>query len=331
MRDNLSIIITMLVFVILIVIFPLYNYFERQDDMSYNIVLKATTNFVDGVINCGYIDQEMYDKFIQELAVTGNLYDIQLEAHKKTYTQDPYNLSSDTFIEQYIVDYNADIFNEEGKTNSSNVKIDNKVLKKGAYYLNIGDQIYVKLKNTNTTMAGAIFNVIVPTSTPERVTVNYGGIIKNNAWENQDISRLFEDDIYISMLLDITNTPGLDDKIDGRPTFALDESSKIRFKIKVVNYDPSETNITDKLKNNLKLAGFENKNVLTPTSVSRVASTDEWVVEFNLTDITDVTAFFGTNEYETCKLELETGIIQGTYYKNSVTQSDDIVVKKTNL
>ena len=63
MRDNLSIVIAMLVFVILVVIFPLYNYFERQDDMSYNLALKATTNFVDEVLESGYITTEMYEKY----------------------------------------------------------------------------------------------------------------------------------------------------------------------------------------------------------------------------------------------------------------------------
>ena len=109
MKDNLSVVITVIVLVMLMVIFPLYNYFERQDDMSYNIVLKSTTNFVDEVINCGYIDQQMYDNFIQKLSITGNLYDIQLEAHKRTYTKDPYNMRLDTFIEQYNIDYNNDI------------------------------------------------------------------------------------------------------------------------------------------------------------------------------------------------------------------------------
>ena len=60
MKDTLSIFITAIIFVLLIVVFPLYNYFERQDDMSYNLVLKATTDFVDEVINTGYISQEMY-------------------------------------------------------------------------------------------------------------------------------------------------------------------------------------------------------------------------------------------------------------------------------
>ena len=55
MKDNLSIVVTMIVFVALMVIFPLYNYFERQDDMSYNLALKSTTNFVDSVISSGYL------------------------------------------------------------------------------------------------------------------------------------------------------------------------------------------------------------------------------------------------------------------------------------
>lgn len=331
MRDNLSIIITMLVFVILIVIFPLYNYFERQDDMSYNIVLKSTTNFVDSVINYGYIDQEMYDKFIQEIAVTGNLYDIQVEAHKKVYTKDPHNPASDTFIEQYLVDYNSDIFDENtGVTRSSNIRIDNKVLKNKAYYLNVGDQIYVKVKNSSTTMAGAIFNVIVPTSDSKRISVNYGGIIKNNAWKNQDISMLLQKDIYISMSLDAA-TLGLENKINNKPTFSLTQNSEIRFRVKVVNYDPSAVgNISNLLKDNIKLTGFENKKVLKPKSVTRIATTNEWRVEFDLEYITDIAGFFGTHEYQTCKLELESGIIQGTYYKNSLTQSEEIVVKKTN-
>ena len=32
--------------------------------MSYNLVLKATTNFADQVMNNGYIDQLMYNNFV---------------------------------------------------------------------------------------------------------------------------------------------------------------------------------------------------------------------------------------------------------------------------
>ncbi len=72
MQDNISIIITMIIFVTLVVIFPLYNLFERQDDMSYTLALKATTSFVDEIRNNGYIDQNGYNKYISELGNTGN-------------------------------------------------------------------------------------------------------------------------------------------------------------------------------------------------------------------------------------------------------------------
>ncbi len=185
MKDNLSIVITMLVFVVLIVIFPLYNYFERQDDMSYNLALKETTAFVDEVLNSGYVDQQMYDDFVDKLGSTGNIYDIQLEGHEKIKvaendTGDQGKTVLTGYNEQYLISYNNDIFNNIEAPNTSNVQ--KKSIINGAYFLNEGDQFYVKLKNTNTTMAGAIFNTIVPTSKKERIVVNYGGIVKNTGW-----------------------------------------------------------------------------------------------------------------------------------------------------
>ena len=182
MKDNLSIVISMVIFVILIVIFPLYNYFERQDDMSYNLALKTTTNFVDEVTEAGYLDQDAYNRFVEELSDTGNVYDIQLEAHRKVLTEDKENNS--TYNEQYLIDYNDQIFS--AAENKIKTNLNEKTIKDNAYYFNEGDQFYVKLKNSNTTMAGAIFNTIVPSSKKDRIVVNYGGIIKNQAWAKVD-------------------------------------------------------------------------------------------------------------------------------------------------
>lgn len=181
MRDNLSIAILMILLVLVMIMFPLYNYFERQDDMSYNLALKATTNFVDEVLNSGYIDQDMYDRLITQLSNTGNLYDIQLEAHKKLLVEDLDNKG--TYIEKSIIDYNDDIFNDfsENQTDVSKKELKNRV-----YKLNVGDGFYIKLKNSTTTMAGAIFNSIITTSSKDRIVVNYGGIVKNNSWAKVD-------------------------------------------------------------------------------------------------------------------------------------------------
>lgn len=182
MKDNLSIVITIIVLVLLMVLFPLYNFFERQDDMSYNLVLKATTNFADQVMNNGYIDQNMYNNLVNELGNTGNIYDIQIEAHRKVLTKDKDNITGDTYVEQSYIDYNDDIFSSLEKSNG----VMDKQLKNNIYLMNENDEIYVKVKNSNTTLAGSLFNSIIVTSSKTRIEVNYGGIIKNNSWAKID-------------------------------------------------------------------------------------------------------------------------------------------------
>ena len=151
MSDNLSIIITVIILVVLIIFFPLYNYFERQDSMTYNMVLKETTNFVDQVLSSGYMTQDMYRDYITKISGTGNFYDIQLEAHRKVLLKDP-NSDKDEYVEEYFVDYNDDIFEnntsdgvETFDEENSNVltNIDQKVLKNNVYFLEKGDKFFV--------------------------------------------------------------------------------------------------------------------------------------------------------------------------------------------
>lgn len=182
MKDNLSIVILMIVFVMLVVMFPLYNFFERQDDMSYNLALRATTTFVEKVLNYGYMDSDMYSEFITNLSSTGNLYDIEIEAHIQTITKDPDNPNSDVYITQDKIEYNEQIFDYLDDADISSATLSTRDVKNGMYKLNIGDGFYVKLKNSNTTMAGALFNSIIATSSEERIVINYGGIVRNNAW-----------------------------------------------------------------------------------------------------------------------------------------------------
>lgn len=54
-------------------------------------------------------------------------------------------------------------------------------------------------------MAGAIFNTIVPSSKKDRIVVNYGGIIKNQAWAKVDATYR---DLYInSNIPEVTSNP----------------------------------------------------------------------------------------------------------------------------
>lgn len=326
MKDTLSMIVAVIFIVILLVILPLYNYFERQDDMSYNLALKTVTMFVDEVTQNGYIDQSMYDKFIQRLGTTGNSYDIQIEAQKKILTIDPNNISPDdgkeTYIEQYKSYYNKDIFNDEtGKT--SNIIDKDNSLKNDIFFLDVGDKFYVTVKNTNTTMASALLSIITSGVTKEKVNITYGAIVKNNNWENTEISQLYQSDILIKIELEGENTPN----INGNPEYSFDVAKDrvIRFKIKILNSD--DNNLASKIRDNVRLVGTNPNCFISPSSITSDGEANgEFIVEFTL-DETKSNNYFSNNEYNTFKCFLPANVIQGKFSKNASANSKDIVIK----
>lgn len=83
--SNLQRIFGILISVIIFFLFPIYITFEKRDDISYSLALKITYNFVENVRQKGYLTRNMYDSFVNELAVTGNNYDISMEHTKKRY------------------------------------------------------------------------------------------------------------------------------------------------------------------------------------------------------------------------------------------------------
>lgn len=271
MKDNLSIIILMIVFVTLVVLFPVYNFFERQDDMSYNLALRQTTTFVEKVLNNGYMDEEMYNDFVQALSNTNNLYDIQIEAHRQVITPDPDNTS--LYVTQYRIDYTDDIFDIIGQdTKSATLNI--KKVKNGMYTLNQGDQFYVKLKNSSTTLAGALFNSIISTSTKERIVVNYGGFVKNEAWKVIDAryEKVSDDTFSIATNLASNNAYQNPGNINSTGTQAILTSATL--KISNASYDKC-TGKFEKISSYKRLFRVDNQNSLPKANMNCVASLQE--------------------------------------------------------
>lgn len=325
MKDTLSMIVAVIFLVILLVILPLYNYFERQDDMSYNLALKTVTMFVDEVAQNGYIDQNMYDKFIQRLGTTGNSYDIQIEAQKRILTVDPNNTSPDdgkeTYIEQYKSYYNKDIFNDEtGKT--SNIIDKDNSLKNNVFFLDKGDKFYVSLKNTNTTMASALLNAIVLGATKEKININYGATIKNNNWENTEVSQLYQSDILIKMELQNKNEANS----SGFPEYSFDKAQDriLEYKIKILNSD--DTNIASKITENIRLVGTAPNCYISPSSITTGSDEGEYLVKFTL-DETKSNTYFSSNEYNILQCFLPANVIQGKFSKNASASSEQLVMK----
>lgn len=326
MKDTLSMIVAVIFIVILLIILPLYNYFERQDDMSYNLALKSVTMFVDEVTENGYIDQNMYDKFIQRLGSTGNSYDIQIEAKKRVMTIDPENISPDdgkeTYVEQYKSYYNKDIFNNEtGKT--SNIIDKDNSLKNDVFFLDVGDKFYVTVKNTNTTMASALLSVIASSVAKEKINITYGATVKNNNWENTDISQLYQSDILVKVELEDKNEPN----VNGNPEYSFDVAKDrvLKFRVKILNSD--DTNLASKISDNIRLVGTAPNCFISPSSISSDSEkSGEFIVEFTLDD-TKSNTYFSSNEYNTFQCFLPANVIQGKFSKNASASSENLVIK----
>lgn len=83
MEGSFQKIIAAVVGVLILFIVPVYMAYEKIDDISYNLVLKLTQNFVDTVRARGYISPEMYSEFNANLISMGTLYDVDIEHIKK--------------------------------------------------------------------------------------------------------------------------------------------------------------------------------------------------------------------------------------------------------
>lgn len=85
MDDNLQRVFSVLISTIIFFMLPLYIAFEKKDDISYALALKITSNFVDEATSKGYISKNMYEQFVSDLELTGNVYEIKIEHVAKKY------------------------------------------------------------------------------------------------------------------------------------------------------------------------------------------------------------------------------------------------------
>ena len=187
MKDNISIIFTAIIGTFLIVLLPLYSILDRQDSMSYNVVLTSTTNFVDSIRNNGFVDRQSYYDYISALASTANTYKVTIEAYRKTLikeTDEFGNVITDSFVEEIELYNTQDILSVlEGETD---INTDKSNEKNNVYLFDVNDEIYVKVHNTNMTAGSVIYNVVAGVTNKEVINVSYGGVVNKINWELYD-------------------------------------------------------------------------------------------------------------------------------------------------
>ncbi|MDO7904918.1 hypothetical protein Q5741_00655 [Paenibacillus sp. JX-17] len=183
MVNSLSKVFAALLAVMLLYIYPAAEAAQRQDDLSRLAARQAVTRFVDAVRTKGFITPLMYSEFTNELALTGNLYDINLEHQHLKYVPDYLDAAEpDTFQGSYqtVYDgyYNAQIFAKLYP--GSSVSEDGE----RRYLMTADDFFSVRITNTNRTMSESLRSMLLLSTEADAssIYISYGGMVLNEAY-----------------------------------------------------------------------------------------------------------------------------------------------------
>ena len=179
MDDSLAIIFATIVAILLMFIFPLMDTWERQDDLSYMLAYSIVVDFVDTVRNTGYMTESMITNFEEQLAATGNTYQIQYEHREIVYMP----LGGNKYQTGYLYHFNDEIEDAIKDDYAEYIAENPGVTNYDPRYANFekGDYFFISIKNTNKTQS-TIVKEFLYASTMEtfKIGVPYGGMVRNS-------------------------------------------------------------------------------------------------------------------------------------------------------
>lgn len=182
MDDSLAVIFATIVAILLMFIFPLMDTWERQDDLSYMLAYSVVVDFVDTVRNTGYMTESMITEFEEQLAATGNRFEIQYE-HREIVYMPVTDAGNTDYKTGYLYHFNKDIEDAMKKDANDYAVANPSVTDYDPRYANFekGDYFFVSIKNTNKTQATVVKEFLYA-STMEtfKIGVPYGGMVRNS-------------------------------------------------------------------------------------------------------------------------------------------------------
>ena len=145
MSDTFMTVMAVMILVVLMLVVPLVAMATQQDEMTETEVKALVADFVNSAAKEGKISRNTYDELVQELAATGNSYDINIEV--QIFDKNPINKKGDVVGENtYYSIFNGDI---ESALNQY-----------GEYELKQGDRIIARVVNTNVTFGTQVKNYL---------------------------------------------------------------------------------------------------------------------------------------------------------------------------
>lgn len=170
MGDTLITIVAISLAAVLMFVFPLMTMSDRTDDVSQLSVETATTEFVDDVRTTGRLTLDKYEKFVETISATGNVYDVEMEV--KVLDENPgkktTQASADKIGENvYYSTYTSQILDK---------------LSAGTLSLKEGDIFSASVKNTNQTISQQLKNFFYTVSGNDTYTIaaEHAGIVTAN-------------------------------------------------------------------------------------------------------------------------------------------------------
>ncbi|NLG02975.1 MAG: hypothetical protein GX567_03935 [Clostridia bacterium] len=177
MPNALSKVFAIFITVVLLFVFPMKNELERQDETSRMFVLNETAGLVDSVRNLGYLSPDMYEKYLDKLALTGNLYKVELE-HAALIVYPVYDSSGNPVPGDYLQTYKNTY---EDVIEECLFPLNNPLTGK-AYDMKKGDYFCVRVVNQNKTTATKLQELLYGRAMrAEKIFVTYGGMIKDES------------------------------------------------------------------------------------------------------------------------------------------------------
>lgn len=168
MGDSAMTIIAIFLAAILMFIFPLMSISERNDDISQMALQTSTTEFVDQARTKGVLTAANYDAYLQQIAATGNSYDVEMEIQRidENPSKKLAQAAGDKIGENiYYSIYTSQIESELDSSDKVSLKE--------------GDIITVTVQNTNQTMAQMFKNFFYSLggSSTSQIAAQHSGVV----------------------------------------------------------------------------------------------------------------------------------------------------------
>ncbi len=156
--DSFGKIMEILVTVVLLFFIPVYYISLRQDAVCQSQVRTETAYFVDSVRNQGYLTRNMYELYLKELDLTGQVYLVELTYYKKVRVQ---NEDGEYGI-HYEAVYSDELLAEEQTE-----------FQKGGFFK-------VEVENISKPLSARLTGLVLGKDTSERqIYTVYGGAIRD--------------------------------------------------------------------------------------------------------------------------------------------------------